>query len=236
MRTPATACLALLFATLLPACIFVVHDDSCPSCDGSWWNEESWSWNAEPRASEARELASFERVEAGGSIDVRVELGAPQSVTVEGHPDRIGEVATDVEAGTLRIGWRDGAPRESRGGARVRIRVPALGALALNGSGDADLERASGAALSLTLAGSGDLQASGAVDQLTVTLSGSGDAELARLVARHAHVTLSGSGDAHVTATEELDANLSGSGDLSYGGRPKEVRQRVSGSGAVESN
>ena len=45
--------------------------------------------------------------------------------------------------------------------------------------------------------------------------------------------TITGSGDAAVRATEELDASVTGSGDVHYSGNPPQVRKNVTGSGDI---
>ena len=42
-----------------------------------------------------------------------------------------------------------------------------------------------------------------------------------------------GSGDATVRASEQLDASVTGSGDVHYSGNPPKVRKNVTGSGGI---
>jgi hypothetical protein len=87
--------------------------------------------------------------------------------------------------------------------------------------------------LTVTLAGSGVVRASGAVNRLDVSLTGSGDAQLGQLVARDVQAALDASGRIVVNATRRLDASLRGSGAIFYTGNPAHVTKDVSGSGAI---
>jgi hypothetical protein len=86
--------------------------------------------------------------------------------------------------------------------------------------------------LTVTLPGSGRLDASGTVTNLGVTLGGSGLAQLGNLTARHVHAVVAGSGLIRVTATTSLNAAVTGSGAIIYTGNPQ-VTSSVTGSGTV---
>src|SRR5215208_4403778 len=53
--------------------------------------------------SETREVAAFDRIEANGGIGVTVHVGAAQSVELQTHENLHAIIATDVEAGILKI-------------------------------------------------------------------------------------------------------------------------------------
>ena len=57
--------------------------------------------------------------------------------------------------------------------------------------------------------------------------------QLTRLVATNVRADVSGSGSIFVTATESLDASVSGSGAILYTGSPQDVSRNVTGSGAI---
>jgi hypothetical protein len=63
------------------------------------------------------------------------------------------------------------------------------------------------------------------------TVTGSADAS--GLTARSVIVVVSGTGAARVTATHTLDATVSGTGTVVYGGGARIVRTHISGSGSV---
>jgi len=74
--------------------------------------------------------------------------------------------------------------------------------------------------------------ASGRVGALTATLGGVGKLQLVELTAKQAKVRISGIGNATVNVTEDLDAVVTGVGDIEYQGDPI-VRSDVHGLGDV---
>jgi hypothetical protein len=87
--------------------------------------------------------------------------------------------------------------------------------------------------LTVSLPGSGNIDATGATTKLAVTISGEGTALLRRLITRDAKASLSGDGSIMLTATNRLSATVSGSGTIIYGGNPAHVTQKVTGSGTI---
>jgi len=77
------------------------------------------------------------------------------------------------------------------------------------------------------------ITASGSARRLDVALGGSGDAQLGRLVAGDVRDVIGGSGRAEVTATNTLDATVTGAGAITYGGSPAHVTKTVTGIGAI---
>jgi len=107
-------------------------------------------------------------------------------------------------------------------------------ALSIIGSGDFSGELDCTGAVSMNVSGSGDLSASGKCKNLNLSISGSGDFRGMNLISEITSIKISGSGDASVYASEELDASVSGSGDIRYAGNPKKVHKKVSGSGEIQ--
>jgi len=181
--------------------------------------------------SQTRPVGGFDAVQTKGSVDLRISVGQPAAVTVEMDDNLQSMIGTEVQGGTLVIkstgSWRaDHDPR-------VSITLPALSAVAIEGSGDAVLKGFNGGELALRIGGSGDVEASGRVDSLAVVEDGSGDAHLGELKARQAQVRVNGSGDVTVNAAQTLQATVNGSGDIRYRGNAT-VTSRVHGSGSVE--
>jgi hypothetical protein len=182
-------------------------------------------------ATQARVLPAFRELELAGSNIVNVRVGGKQSVTVHGDDNLLRYVTTKVDGGRLAIGQsRSFATRSPMS---VAVTVPSLNALALSGSGILTVEGVQGGSLRIRLPGSGLLTASGAVDRLDAVVAGSGQLRLGQLVARDATAAVAGSGEIELQATHSLDALVSGSGAILYGGNPGKVTRNVTGSGAI---
>lgn len=182
--------------------------------------------------SQVRVVGPFTSVELAGSNTVSIDVGPTRSVTVYGDRNLLSRVTTEVHGQQLVIGNTRGS-FTTKVPMRVEITVPAIGALALTGSGVVAATNVRAQRLTLTLSGSGTLRASGSAQQLDVALDGSGDAQLETLTAKEAYAVIRGSGRIVVTATDTLDASIPGSGAIVYEGTPSHVTSSVTGSGTV---
>ena len=106
--------------------------------------------------------------------------------------------------------------------------------IVLSGSGDFDLAQIQYGDVKVGISGSGNVGVGGSTEKVELTLSGSGDLKAKDLKAQSVRCRISGSGNVACFATQELDALVSGSGDVRYSGSPASVKKRVSGSGRVE--
>jgi hypothetical protein len=183
-------------------------------------------------ATQVRHVPAFAAVELAGANDVAVRVGPKRSVVVEADDNLLAKVTTQVRGGTLVIGNRPGS-WTTVSPMHVEVTVPSLRAVRLKGDGVVSVDGLAARTLTVSLPGDGLVRASGRVGSLDVALPGSGDAELAGLVARDVRAVVSGSGRVAVTATGALDAAVSGTGAVVYGGHPARVTTRVTGTGAV---
>ena len=180
---------------------------------------------------ESRAMASFSKIDLAGSPDVEVAIGPAASVAVTADDNILSIIETTVEGDTLRI--------ESKGsyntslGVKVKITVPTLDGVSVSGAGDIHVTGLKAGEMEAGVTGSGDVTLNGVVDRLRAHITGSGDLRAGELGAKDVRVTVTGSGDATVHATEELDASVTGSGDVRYSGNPPQVRKNVTGSGDI---
>ena len=85
----------------------------------------------------------------------------------------------------------------------------------------------------VNVSGSGKILAKGTAREIKTTISGSGEVLAADLEVEKCEVRISGSGDVEINVKKELDANISGSGSVTYKGNPSQVNSHSSGSGKV---
>jgi len=117
----------------------------------------------------------------------------------------------------------------------VSVGVPSLDSLTIaqNGGGVMTVTGVKAQSFSVTVAGSGLVQASGTATRLVVSLGGSGDVELDQLLARDVQAVVSGAGRIAVTATGSLRASVHGSGVIQYLGNPAPLVTNVTGDGVI---
>ncbi len=186
-----------------------------------------------PRVTESRTVAPFDRLEVSDSVDVEVVPGDGTEVRVHAGEDVMDRIATESEAGVLRIGLDDRGiviGPDPLGDVRGQVAASDLAGVRIDGSGDVRLDGVPGTELELEVLGAGEIEASGAVDRLSATIQGAGDADLSQLAVRSADVTVQGAGDADLNVSERLDVTVQGAGDVTYRGDPA-VSSSIEGAG-----
>lgn len=198
-----------------------------------------------------RNLGNFEEVKIGGSFDVLLKKGDQNQIQIKAKGVESDEIITEVEGNTLNIRMKNG----NYWNIDVDIILTYKNLNVLHSSGSSDIETANAIKtdnLEIKLSGSGDLKAeidvtnfnliiSGSADaelkgkaqSQEVSISGSGDVKAFYLDCSTTNVKVSGSGDAKIVANENLEAKVSGSGQIRYKGNPNKQIVKVSGSGNV---
>lgn len=87
--------------------------------------------------------------------------------------------------------------------------------------------------LDLKIGGAGVVTLSGEVNKQKVTLSGAGNLDAYELKSKNCNIELSGIGNAQVFVSNDLDAEISGVGRISFKGDPKNINREVSGLGEI---
>ena len=103
----------------------------------------------------------------------------------------------------------------------------------VSGSGKVSLDLIISEEAEFGISGSGKIQASGSAARVKAAISGSGKVLAADLVTNSCYVRISGSGDVEINVKNEIDANITGSGTVSYRGSPEKINSHSSGSGSV---
>jgi hypothetical protein len=230
-----SALLALFFASLMP---LSCSSFTCVTGKGAVIKKEV-------------SVAAFTGIDLQGSLDVKLTMGAVQSVRVEAQENLVDLLETTLVKGVWHI--RTSACYRTDKPFVVHITVPGLNSVVVQGSGDVEsVGIVKGKELDLEVQGSGDIQLavdaeqvkasvqgsgtiklSGTCNALTASVQGSGDVKAGNLVATDASATIMGSGDVTVQAMNKLDANVTGSGDVKYKGKPAQIKTEVVGSGTV---
>ena len=182
---------------------------------------------------ETREVDEFYGLNLSCSADVKITYGETPRLDIIADDTILPIVSTEVTDGVLNISTNESYSTQNN--IIVKIQVPMIQELSIQGSGDIDMDSVTKDTLSLSISGSGNIDATGSVVNLMANVSGSGDLQLKKLKATHCNLMINGSGDAIVSVSERLDAAINGSGDIYYYGKPKKVSSKVNGSGEVHS-
>jgi hypothetical protein len=103
----------------------------------------------------------------------------------------------------------------------------------VSGSGKVNMALSIAETADMGVSGSGKIEASGSAANVKASISGSGKVLAANLETDRCEVRISGSGDVEINVKNELDANITGSGTVSYKGNPGKVNSHATGSGRV---
>jgi hypothetical protein len=189
----------------------------------SKWN---WKWNDDERINVYITVRNLEAVSVSGSGDLvgegkfntgEIHLNVSGSGSMKLEIEATGDVEADVSgSGELIVKGRGkGFESDVSGSGRVQLDM------AIDGGAD------------FGISGSGKIEAKGRARQVKAAISGSGKVLAANLETDRCDVRISGSGDVEINVKDELDANISGSGSVSYKGNPSKVNSHASGSGSV---
>ena len=106
--------------------------------------------------------------------------------------------------------------------------------ISVSGSGNLNAGDLVCSKISGSISGSGNFNLTGEAEEAKFSISGSGDVNALGLKTKKAEVSVSGSGDINVYATEALNVQIAGSGDIKYKGNPTSLQLNSSGSGSVK--
>jgi hypothetical protein len=207
--------------------------------------------------SQTRQLADFNSIEINYPVELTVQQGAANSLTVTAENNLIPQLATRVSGSTLYIensqpDWTNRVTPTRPVEIHITVKnlqqvdFPSAGTLtigklqtdsldlSISGAGSVALSNLTTHNLTVNLSGAGNITASGSADALTMDISGFGSFHGADLASQTAAVTISGAGNATVWAKTSLNVGISGTGSVGYYGSPQ-VSREVSGLGSVNS-
>lgn len=188
-----------------------------------------------PMRSQTRDVQSFDSIDMEGAARLEITVGKPESLRIEGHEAAIQRVQTEVRDKTLYIESKpkDWFMSSSRRRITLKITVPRLESLELEGGNEVRLKGFDGGESKIRAAGAAHIRARGHLQQLTVRMAGAGHGDFSRLIADHATVIVDGVGSVVVHPKETLDATMNGVGAILYAGNPREVNTRMNGLGTI---
>lgn len=197
------------------------------ACDGHY--------DRGPSGSQTRDVQSFDAIDMRGASRLEITVGKPESLVIEGRQAVIERVATEVRGNTLYIESKpkDWFMSNNRRPITLRISVPHLHSLQVEGGNDVRLSGFDGGESSIRVAGAAHIRAKGHLEQLTVRMAGAGHGDFSRLIANDAKVTVDGIGSVIVHPKDTLDATMNGVGAILYTGNPHEVNTRMNGLGTI---
>lgn len=190
-------------------------------------------------------VTDFDRLRVEGPIEVEVVSGSP-TARANGERRALEALTIRVDAGTMVV--RPG--NDGEGIPRVRLSVPALRGvlvngsgrvrivearanrfdLALNGAGTLDVGNVAASELVVTMTGGGTITLAGAAERARIRSYGAGSIDADRLTAGEATLVSESSGDIDVAVRYLARVTAQGTGAIRVAGTPE---CRVAGPGPV---
>jgi len=200
----------------------------------SFCDEEKVKGNGKV-VSKDRALASFDKINLGGSIDIIIDQNGSERATVETDENLQEYIITEVKNGELNIRVKEKYNVHSTK-LVVHVSCKNLSAISSGGSGDVksvskitgdDFAISHGGSgdfnlifavkkLKISTAGSGDYVLKGTADEFSLSMAGSGDVNAKELACTSAKVSAAGSGDVILKKGVTASVSSTGSGDVMY--------------------
>ncbi|MYN02108.1 DUF2807 domain-containing protein [Pseudoduganella sp. DS3] len=184
---------------------------------------------------QVRKLDAFYGINVKGPINVYVDVGKAQNVTISGRKEYLDKVSTVVEGGVLRVVYEN----TKKGSVTIKesdkltVTVPALTSFRVLGAGESRVTNIHGERIDISFEGAGALHASGKVKLLRMKGQGVGQVDAKGLKAERADVNFAGMGDISVYASDTLNLIVEGMGNFTYYGNPKHLNKSVTGLGNI---
>jgi hypothetical protein len=200
---------------------------------------------------ESRTVEKFSGIELKSVANVYITQGEAQEVKIEAEDNLMQHITTKVKNDELVIDCDQEI--NSHEPINVYITVKDLCLLELSGSGNMITKNeincehmtlylgGSGEMkvalksqqLKATLSGSGNMNLSGSTSESDLRINGSGNMNAQQMKSFTSAVTISGSGNTKVDVNNELNVNISGSGNVRYVTEPAKITTKITGSGDV---
>ena len=183
------------------------------------------------RKTETRSLAAFRTIETTGAFEIHVTCQQPASFEIEGDDNILPLITTEVRGDVLKI-YNHQSYNTSQAIA-VRISLPDLDKVSSTGAANIQIGNVKNEQLAISSTGAGNIQAAGETKNANVSSTGAGKIDTSKLRAERAKVTVTGAAHVDVYASQQLDATVSGVGQVTYHGNPGVVNKNVTGLGGV---
>lgn len=157
-------------------------------------------------------LDDFSKIENTGVADIYVTLGGPQSVVLKAQQNIIDVMTIGVLSDELKIGLEKGVSIERAEEIRFDITIPEITSIILTGVGDYIL--------------SGDYQ-----EELTIVMTGVGNVSAFDLEVGTCTISITGVGNCEVYVKDQLNATITGVGNVYWKGHPDDMIISITGIG-----
>jgi len=182
--------------------------------------------------SESRSGGTFTGIQVTNFAKVFITQDTVESLRIESDDNIIGSVQTTLNGATLVVGLRDG----SYGHVTVNVYASMKNIRLLESIGTADFSAVNlidTDSLICKITGTGNVTLAGKTNYEKVQITGTGNIQNSNLLSSLCSITISGTGNVQVHVTQQLDATIAGTGNITYDGNPAVIHQSITGIGVI---
>jgi hypothetical protein len=180
---------------------------------------------------EKRNVSGFEKIDAGGAVNVEISVQKDFSVEVQADDNLLANIKTEVSGNTLKIYSEDSISPKTR--INVKVSMPTIEGLDVSGASSGSISNVNADWLELKASGASKIKVEGTAKELEGNASGASTIDAENLKVEDADVDASGASSAIVSASNDLKIDASGASKISYVGEPKNVKQNSSGASTI---
>ncbi|MBN2643918.1 MAG: DUF2807 domain-containing protein [Desulfuromonadaceae bacterium] len=176
-------------------------------------------------AEKARNIKGYESIVVQGAFTVLVSLGDDYRCTIGGDANLLSHIVTRVENRELQIDTDRSLCMMQP--LVITLQVPRLDRFYADGSHDIRLSGLTGQRFEFELQGANAARLSGTVEHLIGEVHGTSEMDAFDLKADLVTIHASGTASAKVQALQQLEVSASGVTDVSYQGKPQQIRTHL---------
>jgi hypothetical protein len=198
-----------------------------------------------------RAVDVFDEIDISGQFNVYVRQGADPGLIIETDENFLPFIKSEVSGDRLKIWGEKHFTGYDKLDVYITTReikeIDLSGAVVLTGSKTLRSKKlevdASGAAeINMEVqcekfyfdgSGACTITLTGICEEAHYDLSGAGEIEAFDLQTRSTSIDMSGAASANVYVTDKLNVHVSGAGEVNYKGKPKEIKQDISGAAEI---
>jgi len=182
------------------------------------------------RELQKRQVAPFTSISTNGAFTIEVICQKDLSLEIEGDENVLDFVKTEVGNNILRLENRQNYSTSEP--IRVRISVPNLEGLSVNGAGHIDVKGMKNEKFEIDSNGAPTITVSGTTRMVDIAANGAGKVDTQNLHATRAVVDARGVARVDLDVSDQLDVEISGPSSVSYKGNPS-VNKNIRGPGKL---
>lgn len=182
------------------------------------------------RELQKRQVASFSSISTNGAFTIEVTCQKDPSLEIEGDENVLDFVKTEVGGNILRI--ENSQSYSVSEPVLVRISVPNLEGLAVNGAGRINVKGMNNEKFEIDTNGAPTITAAGTTKLVDIAVNGAGKVDSQNLHATRAVLDVRGAARVDLDVSDQLDVKISGPSSVTYNGNPT-VNKSIQGPGKL---